>query len=285
MGSPATEAQRALTSESTYAFVSPHLDDAVLSCGALLSALARRSKVTVVNVFTEGGPPPYTRAARSFLRRCSASSAEQLFAERRAEDTQVLASLGVRTVNLGFSDALFRRRGSAVRFSRIGKLLPELLYRYPTYRLDITTGRVSRGDSSMIANVAHRLRDVIAREKPSLVFVPLGVARHVDHIIVRDVARRSLSPIIYYSEFPYVLDNEPDADFLRRGSLKPWTWDWMLQAKLDLIAGYRTQFNGLFPDGVVELVPELYHVPAEWPTDSLALPSAPATRVFDQTRS
>jgi hypothetical protein len=112
----------------------------------------------------------------------------------------------------------------------------------------------------MIANVAECLLDVMARERPSFVFVPLGAARHVDHIIVRDVARRSLGAIIYYSEFPYVLSNEPDPEFLRRGSLRPWTWDRMLDAKLDLIAGYRTQFNGLFPEGIVDLVPELYHV-------------------------
>jgi LmbE family N-acetylglucosaminyl deacetylase len=268
MGPAVSELERALTSESRCTFVSPHLDDAVLSCGALLTALARHSKVTVVNVFTEGGPPPYTRAARSLLRRAGASSAEQLFAERRKEDAHVMASLGVQTVNLGFPDAPFRRRGSAVAFSRIGKLLPELLYRYPTYRFDITTGRISRGDRSMIADVADRLLDVIVRERPSLVFVPLGVARHVDHIIVREVACRSLSAIIYYSEFPYMLSNEPDPDLLRRGALRPWIWDRMLHAKLDLIAGYQTQFNGLFPDGVVELVPELYHVPAEWPTNS-----------------
>jgi LmbE family N-acetylglucosaminyl deacetylase len=145
MGSAVSELERALNSESRFAFVSPHLDDVVLSCGALLSALARHSRVTVVNVFTEGGPPPYTRAARSLLRRCGASCAEQLFAERRKEDAHVMASLGVQAVNLGFPDAPFRRRGFGGRFSRIGKLLPELLYRYPTYRFDITTGRISRG--------------------------------------------------------------------------------------------------------------------------------------------
>jgi LmbE family N-acetylglucosaminyl deacetylase len=262
MGSAISDLQLALTKGTRCIFVSPHLDDAVLSCGALLTALGGHSKVTVVNVFTEAGPPPYTRAARSFLRRSGVSSAEQLFAERRTEDAQVLASLGVQAINLGFSDALFRRRDSAVAFAPIGKLLPELTYRYPTYRFDIRIGRVSRGDRSMIETVTNRLLEAISPETPSLVFVPLGVARHVDHLIVRDVATRSLDGIIYYSEFPYVLTNGLDTEFVRSASLTPWTWDHMLDVKLHLIAGYRTQFTGLFPDGVIHLVPELYHLPA-----------------------
>jgi LmbE family N-acetylglucosaminyl deacetylase len=262
MGTAVSDFELALTSGAPCVFVSPHLDDAVLSCGALLSALAGHAKVTVVNVFTEASPPPYTRAARSALRRSGVSSAEELFAERRNEDTHVLASLGVQTVNLGFTDALFRRRGSKVPFARAAELLPELICRYPTYRLDIIRGRVSRGDRSMIATLADRLLGAIPLEPPSLVFVPVGVARHVDHLIVRDVATRSFDGLIYYSEFPYVLINGLDTEFLRRGSLTPWTWDQMLTAKGDLIAGYRTQFTGLFPDGVVQLVPELYHLPA-----------------------
>ena len=37
-------------------FVSPHLDDAVLSCGALLAQLARTGPVTVLTVFSSGLP-------------------------------------------------------------------------------------------------------------------------------------------------------------------------------------------------------------------------------------
>ena len=51
--------------------VSPHLDDAVLSCAALMRRMAHCAPVTVVTLFSAASPSPHTRAARTFLRRCS----------------------------------------------------------------------------------------------------------------------------------------------------------------------------------------------------------------------
>jgi LmbE family N-acetylglucosaminyl deacetylase len=48
--------------------MSPHLDDAVLSCGALLAQLAARHLVTVATVFTTAAPPPWSLPARRQLR-------------------------------------------------------------------------------------------------------------------------------------------------------------------------------------------------------------------------
>ena len=59
--------------------LSPHLDDAVLSCGALLIHAARRIPVTVATLFTEAGPPPYTLSARRYLRQVGAGDAESLY--------------------------------------------------------------------------------------------------------------------------------------------------------------------------------------------------------------
>ncbi|GGU95830.1 hypothetical protein GCM10010275_37270 [Streptomyces litmocidini] len=54
----------------------PHLDDAVLSCGALLGRAGRRAPVTVATLFTEAAPPPYALSARRHLRRARAGDAE-----------------------------------------------------------------------------------------------------------------------------------------------------------------------------------------------------------------
>jgi hypothetical protein len=44
--------------------ISPHLDDAVLSCGALLAHLVPRHLITVATVFTAAAPPPWSLPAR-----------------------------------------------------------------------------------------------------------------------------------------------------------------------------------------------------------------------------
>ena len=46
---------------SAVLFVSPHLDDAVLSCGALLSHLAGTCPVTVLTVFSAAAQPAKSR--------------------------------------------------------------------------------------------------------------------------------------------------------------------------------------------------------------------------------
>jgi LmbE family N-acetylglucosaminyl deacetylase len=151
--SPLERLATATTSGARCVFLSPHLDDAVLSCGALMRTLAPRSEIHVVTVFTESTDGPHTRAARSFLRQCghgSTTDATALFAARRKEDRAVLDGMGVGHEHLGVPDALFRRRAVPRALSgpaaRLARVLPELDHRYPTFRFDIALGRVARGD-------------------------------------------------------------------------------------------------------------------------------------------
>jgi LmbE family N-acetylglucosaminyl deacetylase len=69
------------------AFLSPHLDDAILSCGArIMLHVALGDNVTIVTVFSEGDN----------------------YAGRQAEDKAACAALGARHLHLGFNDAPFR---------------------------------------------------------------------------------------------------------------------------------------------------------------------------------
>ncbi|WP_041832323.1 PIG-L deacetylase family protein [Actinoplanes sp. N902-109] len=244
-------------------FLSPHPDDAVLSCGALLRTLAATTAVTVLTVFTTGSPPPHTYAARSFLRSCATPDAATLFAVRRAEDEQVCGGLGAALEHLGYPDALFRRRAAGPLLSRYaGWVPPELWHRYPTYRFDVALGRISRADHALIASlgdaVAERMRSSGARA----VFCPVGVGRHVDHLIVRAVGERFAGSVVYYADFPYNQRSRPDPRFLARHGLTARSWTRGLAGKEELIRGYRSQLAGLFPSGRIPLVPEIYYLPA-----------------------
>jgi LmbE family N-acetylglucosaminyl deacetylase len=230
--------------------LSPHLDDAVLSCGALLAHLATRHPVTVATVFTAAAPPPWSLPARRALRELGRVDAEDLFAQRREEDRDVLAEIGAEPVNLGFRDALFRRgrRGPA----------------YPTYRFDAARGRVASCDTGLAAEVSARVSEIARAREAAVVFAPLGVGRHVDHLITRQAAHELGRPsrIVYYSDFPYSLKAEPEAGFVRRAGLVPHPWHVGRAENANRIAGYRTQFAGLFRDGTVPTRPEIYWLPA-----------------------
>jgi LmbE family N-acetylglucosaminyl deacetylase len=247
-----------LLTTGTSLFLSPHLDDAVLSCGALIGALAERAKPVVATIFTESDPPPHTFAARSFLRRCAAGSAAELFAARRLEDETALRGIGAEFVHLGHPDALFRRRrvGPA---ECAGRLLPELAHRYPTYRFDIARGRVSRADRQLIARIAAQVTGLVDRVGAERIFCPLGVGRHVDHLIARTVGEQFPGQVIFYSDFPYNQAHHPEAGFLERHNLRAATWATGLAGKQRFIRDYGSQVGGLFPEEHIPAVQEIYY--------------------------
>jgi LmbE family N-acetylglucosaminyl deacetylase len=85
------------------AILSPHFDDAVLSCWQLLAGTA---DVTVVNVFTAeppaGTPPPW------WDRATGASDPVKRVRERRREDAAALSLVGTSSVELGLLDDQYR---------------------------------------------------------------------------------------------------------------------------------------------------------------------------------
>lgn len=249
-----------LTEGAPVVVLSPHLDDAVLSCGALMRVVSGRCPLTVATVFTEAAPGPHTRAARSFLAQSSASSARSLFSERRTEDREVLELLGAVHRHMGFADALFRQRVNRDRLPTrvIGSVLPEVLHRYPTYRFDIARGRLARGDRELAAEIQVRVARLLVDTSAELLFCPIGVGRHVDHLLVRSLGPRFASSVIYYADFPYSLRAVPDPSFVKAQELTPWTWDGGIREKDELIRGYRTQVDALFPTGRIPIASELY---------------------------
>jgi len=236
-------------------FVSPHLDDAVLSCGALLTHLARNCPVTVMTVFSAASPPAKRAlAARKTLRDLQIADPEILFAERRAEDIEVLKQVGASWIHLGLTDALFRRVGEAGTGRKCGERAA-----YPTFRFDAARGRIARSDAGLAGEVGVLVRETATANRTAVLFAPLGVGRHVDHLITRDGVASSGVDAVYYSDFPYSVTKMPDRRFIRRASLKPYDWLSGRAEIANLIAGYRTQFTRLFPRAV-PMSPETYWI-------------------------
>ncbi|GAA3071757.1 PIG-L family deacetylase [Pseudonocardia yunnanensis] len=246
------------SADSAWLFLSPHLDDAVLSCGALITEFAPHRPITVATVFTAAGPPPHTLAARSFMRQCAAPDAAVLFEDRRAEDRDVVREIGADAVHLDETDALYRRRTVPEPVEWLGGIVPELVHRYPTFRFDIAKGRVSRGDRTLVRQLRARVAELMSRTAAELVFCPVGVGRHVDHLITRAVGDVAGMRTVYYSDFPYNQSATADPAFLAARDLAPWTWDEGIRAKERIIRGYRTQADALFPTGRIPAAPEVY---------------------------
>ena len=244
--------------------LSPHLDDAVLSCGALMNHARKEMSVTVVTFFTEGGAPPYTYNARRYLRQTRDRTANSLFIARRAEDQAVLEGAGISYVHVGLTEILFRRRTRPLlnRLPWASRLIPELSHLYPTYRLHVIRGGISPDDFSTIRRIIDTI-DQLSPTSSTLFLAPLAVGSHKDHVLVRTAAELSRKRVAYYSDFPYNTRYSVDLSFVQRNPSVQAIWSHDLASKLPLIGAYRTQVNTLFPGGKIPVVPEVYLLPGQ----------------------
>jgi LmbE family N-acetylglucosaminyl deacetylase len=244
--------------------LAPHLDDAVLSCGALITHAASRTAVTVTTFFTEGGPGPYTLSARRYLRQVGERNAEALYQQRRAEDRAALEPLGITWVHAGLTEALFRRRPVSRSRSGLARVLPELAHAYPSFRAHVTSGQLAAADAGTLRE-ARAVIQRAAASGPQLVLAPLGVGGHVDHVLVRTAAENSGIQVVYYSDFPY---NQRDAARGAPAGLAETRWP-VTEAKVELIRAYRSQLWSLFRGADIPVAPEVFFVGGETQRDGV----------------
>ena len=226
--------------------LSPHLDDAALSCYGLLTRAA--AETTCINVTVCCGDatlePPLERgtddadALRSRL-----GPADR----RREEDRRAMRRLGVNYVHLGAADALHRTSPTSEEF----------IYASPRGKFDDP----SIDDATHIEELFVVLRRICQNMGDTLLAAPLGIGYHIDHAIAAHVALRLRGQgldVLFYEDFPYCidatigtdLDDSPTDAADRLGE----TLDARLAVpvapyeKIDLLETYDTQFPVLFAD-------------------------------------
>lgn len=243
-------------------FISPHLDDAALSSGGLISYLAKRKvPVTVINVFTEADSKPPTKSAKAYLTQSGFREAEKLFSERRKEDTHLFKKIGVNVINLGFVDLLWRKKQKVgIARKALGSLIPEFLHVYPTYRFHGGIGRVSREDRNLKTDIKKKLQESVKGHKDYAVFCPVGIGKHVDHILVRNICSATFDNIIYWSDFNYSMEFVGETKFINKKKLKLAYFDKESTLKKKLIESYKSQIYAIFTHGIVPDVPDFYYM-------------------------
>ncbi|WP_432490853.1 PIG-L family deacetylase [Kineococcus gypseus] len=227
--------------------VSPHLDDAAFSAGALLAGLAAAgADVRVVTVYTASVPHPGGFALACQTDKGLAPEVDYM-ALRRAEDDAALAALGVRGRHLPLREAPHRGYGSAAALF----------------------GPVVAGDEDQPRRVREALAPVLD-EAPGgavdLLLGPQALGDHVDHRHVRDavldLARERALPCSLWADTPYVL---------RPGAAAPagspwWPQEAELDAKVAACAAYATQLGFQFDgeaamDRALRALPETFDPP------------------------
>ena len=170
--------------------LSPHLDDAALSCGGLLHSLQGIS--TLVVTICSGNPPPMA-ASDGSNSKAPARRGHVSPRIRRGEDIAAMHSIRAEFVHLSFPDAIYRRRPHS------GKLI---------YRNERERWVAPHVDDAPHIEELYRLLRRICLDLGSILLVsPMGIGDHVDHQITARVAVRLAAAgasLLFYEDFPYV---------------------------------------------------------------------------------
>jgi glycosyltransferase involved in cell wall biosynthesis/LmbE family N-acetylglucosaminyl deacetylase len=248
--------QRIVTDKIPCLFISPHLDDAALSAGGLISYLADKTSVEVATVFTDGGSPyGNTLSARQFLKQTGYRDAAALYNVRRAEDVRAYESIGVSWKHFGFTDAMWRitPHPSALR-RLLGKFLSEFLHDYPTFRMHVARKNIV--DPRSVAEVVDRLRKEFVHSERFAVFAPVAIDTHVDHVIVRRACEAVFPQAIWWVDSPYLDAEQTFGEDSKRFSCAIFSGH--EKAKRHLVSAYGSQIKAMFPDGCVPLMPDRF---------------------------
>ena len=219
-------------------FLSPHPDDAVLSCGGLIYQLAQAGQRPVVlTIF--GGDRPTTAPPSDFVRALQTrwQLGDDAPAARRDEDRAACDRLGAMLIHLPFADAIYRVAPGTDR----------ALYDSEA----AIFGEVR--DPGLIDLIAAALRSKLQPIGLSAIrcFTPLTAGHHVDHVLTRAAAEQLPIERIYYEDYPYV---EQPAKLAHVWGDQRWASESIelsevaLQAKSEAFLCHRSQISSFFQD-------------------------------------
>lgn len=225
-----------MTNEYDLIYLSPHLDDAALSCGGQIFMYAESGRSVLVVTIMAGEPRTDARSTLAeYLHHNWGVTAETAVARRRAEDKAACRRLGADALHLSVPDCIYRAHPESGE---------------PLYASDEALfGEVDEAEEYLIEEIADQLNAAPAAGR---ILVPLCVGHHVDHQLTRKAAERNFGQdsLIYYEDYPYV-QRDPDAllgvGTAWQSELIPLT-EAALQARLDAVLAYDSQISVLFND-------------------------------------
>lgn len=167
-------------------YLSPHLDDAVLSCAGQISRRTREGKSVLVHtaMAAEFLPDPLQPNAVRFLKLCGLGPGAGRV--RRDEDARACAGLGADYLHGDLQEAVCRYGGA-------GREL------YPTHE---SLFEAIRPEDEVLVD---QLARIFAALPPATsVLAPLCAGGHVDHVLVRRAAEQVYGgKLAYYEDYPY----------------------------------------------------------------------------------
>jgi LmbE family N-acetylglucosaminyl deacetylase len=217
-----------------YIYISPHLDDAILSAGGLIYEQTSCGAEAEIWTVTAGFPPDgdLSPFAQAIHHSWGVASAADVISARRAEDRKAARIVGAKAIHFDFLDCIYRR-------GRDGNWLYDSGIFVPPHE----------EDADFPARLAETLSALLL---PTDRLVCLfGIGSHVDHVLTRRAVEALRRPLYYLADVPYVFRKPAELGIHTSGrkveicgisDIGFWTW-------LEAAAAYQSQIGSLFESG------------------------------------
>lgn len=217
-------------------YLSPHLDDAALSCGGQIWADTAVHRSSLIVTVMAGDPPQaiHSNYVDSLHQRWNLAA--DAAAARRQEDVTACCLLGSDYWHWDVPDCIYRHDPASGA---------------PFYASDADIfGSIHPQELGLVDRLARLIAALPAHDRLA---IPLTAGHHVDHQLVRLAAEQGSRPdrLVYYEDYPYVRDEAALTAVIPAGS-----GDWQAQvipltgtavsAKIEAIAAYQSQMSTFF---------------------------------------
>lgn len=219
-------------------YLSPHLDDALYSCGGLICSQRQTGEaVTVLNLCA--GIPDYgniSSFARSYHERWG--NIPNMVEARRSEDEKTLTSLGIRVIYLDTLDSIYRTVDGQISYPDL-----EALFSSPREQ-----------DSRLLPEFwREQALRLLTPGEPGRFYAPLAIGGHVDHFLARQAGIKlaQSADVWFYEDFPHAEDPLTLEKLKTEMGLDRWQHQAFIidvQAKIRAMCGYETQTGKIFGD-------------------------------------
>lgn len=217
-------------------YLSPHLDDAALSCGGqIFQETNERNPILIVTIMA--GEPAADLELSDFAKSLQQrwELARNAVMVRRAEDVVACQLLQADHLHWPVPDCIYRTDPATG------------VPCYPTWESIITSRHPA--DEVVVDRLTRQLRQLPAADQ---IYAPLAAGNHVDHRLVRQAAEQVFGTgLIYYEDFPYVAELEnltavltPTPDQWQATSIE--LSETAVRAKIEAIWAYVSQRSTFF---------------------------------------
>jgi LmbE family N-acetylglucosaminyl deacetylase len=214
-------------------YISPHFDDAVLSCGGLIWEQTHSGVPVEIWTVNAGDPPqgPVSDLINRVHTQWQTGTPQETVALRRSEDKNAARRVGATARHLGMIDALYRRTNT-------GTLM---------YTVDVFDPIHPR-EAGIVEEAARQISANLTQY--DTLVCPLAIGEHVDHVITRKALESLGRPLWYYADIPYLLKHpEQLAPVIAGMSEKTFFISPQgLEAWQESIAAHASQVSSLFED-------------------------------------